>query len=213
MNVYIVTAGQCGSRVVAEAMMNLGFEAPGANPENLDTVYLGRLEQRFLADRDLIRASLNFCGQFDNAVFKSLALMRSINNLDGQIIGVYRHPGAWKIAHKKRVQLRKNEDGGPRKVEKPFIWWCDYHRYLLMYAKEMNFPLIDFSMDFEEDMTRHFGDCLSHYDPSRINEKPDDSICPNHVMELYRELTECRKSQEPIIRIPSISGMSNAGTN
>ena len=118
MNVYIVTAGQCGSRVVAQAMMNLGFDAPGVNPENLDTVALGRLEGRFLAEPDLIRATLKYCRQFDNAVFKSLPLMRSIKELDGQIIGVYRHPYAWKQAHRKRLEKRLNEEGRPKKGRK-----------------------------------------------------------------------------------------------
>ena len=213
MNVYIVTAGQCGSRVVAQAMINLGFDAPGSNPENLDTIGLGRLEHRFLAEPDLIRATVKYCAQFDNAVFKSLPLMRSIKELDGQIIGVYRHPSAWKVAHQKRLEKRVNEEGKPKKVEKTYIWWADYHTYLLMYAKKLNFPLIDFSRDFESDVTRHFGDCMDHYDASLINEYPNDAGVPDDVLELYRELDECRKLAKPSIQIQNTSSMSNAGTS
>lgn len=205
MNVFIVTAGQCGSRVVSEAFVNLGYEAVGAHPENLDTTLLGRLEQRFLADRDLIRTSLNFIKQHDNAVFKSLPLMRCVPSLRGQIVMVYRHPGAWKTAHKKRLESRLTKEGLPKKVEKNFVWWNDYHTYMLMYARELQIPLIDFSMDFEEDMTRHFGDCLEHYDPARINEHPSEDGVPIETLKLYEDLTECRKSMVPSILTPSTS--------
>lgn len=187
----------------------MGFECPEAS-DNLDNPHLGRLESRFLSNRDHATEAMEYINQFDNSVFKSLTLlrcMRALRESGGLIVGVYRHPVAWKKAHLKKIKERMG-----RKVQKHYIWWYDYHAYMLLFHKEFDFPLIDFSMDFEHDMHRHFGDCISHYDPSMINET-EYRNAQEPLMSLYGELTECRKSMAPITLTPNMLPMRNAGTN
>jgi len=191
----------------------MGFECPDTSDDiesNLDNVVLGRLENRFLSDRDRTIETMRYVKRFDNAVFKSISLMRSMNEIQktgGFLVGMYRHPSAWKKAHRLKVIERQG-----RKAFRGAVWWYDFHTYLLMFHKKFGFPLIDFSMDFEHDMRRHFGDCISHYDPSRINHT-DYEDSDEVTMELYGELTECRKSMAPITLTPNMLPMRNVGTN
>lgn len=196
MNVFVVTAGQCGSRVVAEALARLGFELPDVNPENFDNVILGDLENRYLRELDHKRYVLDYINRFDNSIFKSLTLLRHVDELEGAVVFVYRHPYQWKMATTKVAEERK------LKKYRTYNWWSDYHTYMLLWHQKLGCPLIDFSMDFEEDMTRNFGDCLSHYDPSKVNitATKDAFKLP---MQIYGKLTECRKSMASIIQTPN----------
>ena len=180
MNIFILTAGQCGSRVVTQAMVDLGYEAPGHDPENLDSRELGRLGNRFISDYDMTAFVKQHVGKSDNCVYKALPLLRVAGSLEGQLIGVYRHPGAWAKAHVKRVEARPN-----KKQFKTPGWWIDFHRYLLLRAKKHRMPLLDFSMDFEEDMLKYFG-VTGGYDASKINETNDD-VPYEPMMEIYEE--------------------------
>lgn len=181
MNLYIITAGQCGSRVVTKAFQTLGYKLPDVKPKNLDNTVLGQYYKPFHnLDRDFDeKPILEYVRGFDNAAFKAGILVRLIDDLEN-CIGVYRHPALWQQAVKKRGKKRG------------FDWWIQFHEMLLEGQKKYKFPLIDFSDQFERDMGR-FGDCLKHYDPEKINQVVPKIDVPEEAMSLYRKLTYARR--------------------
>jgi len=205
VNVFIMSAGQCGSRVVVKALMNLGFDAPDVDRNNLDNLPIGKKAKSDFRDFELPQKHmdyvLDYVGPYDCGVFKSGPLLRYWRHLDGVFVGAYRHPVLWKQAAIAKGKKRS------------FKWWDDFHSELLKAHLITGMPLIDFSDDFKHDMTRHFGDCLDHYDESKINQGEAREDAPESSMRIYEALTGCRKSMDAFILTPDTLPVSMTGTD
>jgi hypothetical protein len=205
MNVFILTAGQCGSRVVVQAFKGLGFDTPDADKNNLDNRPIGKEATPDFRNIELPPEHMDFVleyvGPYDHSVFKSGPLLRYWKHLDGLLVGAYRHPSLWKQATLAKGKKRN------------FHWWDDFHAEMLKAHLITGMPLIDFSDGFEDDMTRHFGDCLQHFDKSKINQDEIMKIPPDSSMRIYRGLSECRKSMESITLTQSMLPTLSVGTD
>lgn len=184
--IFVLTTGQCGSRVLTDAIAALGHPHDSRSA-NLDSQFFAHLQPYGLDlerpiqahDREEVR---EFLADKDGYVFKALATIR-FANLAERKFGIYRHPALWKQACERKGKRRT------------FEWWARFHERMLEQWRMEPFPLFDFGFNFENSLRLWFGDTHG-YDPTRVTELQATVEAPREALDVYAELTLARCRME-----------------